>query len=213
MLEVREIRQHGPGTSRKSLLKGAKAQTAVNDADERLECAKSLSQQGQLLRATESKAASKWSSVVLQLPPKVLRFSLNAAQDTLPRNANLAMWRRKGGLSDACKLCGARQSLSHVLNQCPVALQLRRYNTHHDTVLEVIKSGIKPLLSDGDSVIADLHKQEPYTFPTHIAYTDLHPNLVFWNTSKKTVCLVELTICLRPGMKRCTASRIISTCT
>ena len=99
--------------------------------------------------------------MVLQLPPEVLRFSLNVAQDTLPHNTNLAMWRRNEGLPDACELCGMRQTLSHVLNQCPVALQLRHYNTHHDTVLEVIERGIKPLLFDGDSVIADLHKQEP----------------------------------------------------
>ena len=90
MLEVREIWQHDPGTSRKSLLKRAKAQI---DADRRPERAKSLPHQGQLLHATESKAASKRSSVVLQLPPEVLRFSLNAAQDTVPRDANLAMWR------------------------------------------------------------------------------------------------------------------------
>ena len=72
--------------------------------------------------ATEGKAASTWSSAVLQLPPEVLSFSLNAAQDTLPHNANLALWRKKDGLSDVCKLCRRRQTLSHVLRKCPVSL-------------------------------------------------------------------------------------------
>ena len=146
-----------PGASRKSLLKRAKAQVAVCDAERRLKHARSLQHQGQLLRATESKAAGMWSSVVLQLPPQVLKFSVNTAQDTLPHNANLALWRRKEGLSDACKLCGMRQTLPHVLNQCPIALQLRRYNTRHDAVLQVIVSGIKPFLSDGDCLVVDLH--------------------------------------------------------
>ena len=92
---------------------------------------------------------------------EVLSFSMNAAQDTLPHNANLALWRKKDGLSDVCKLCRMRQMLSHVLNQCPVSLHLRRYNTRHDAVLEVIKISIMPLLSDADRLIADLHSHQP----------------------------------------------------
>ena len=121
--------------------------------------------------------------------------SLNAAQDTLPHNSNLAMWRRKEGLSDECKLCGKRQTLAHVLNQCPVALQLRRYNTRHDAVLKVLERGIKPLLSDEDQLIADLPDHQPYIFPPHIFHTDLRPDIVIWNNSSRTVCLTELTIC------------------
>ena len=122
-------------------------------------------------------------------------FSLNAAQDTLPHNANLALWRRSDGLSDACKLCGMRQTLPHVLNQCPVSLHLRRYNTRHDAVLEVIESGIKPLLSDGECLLTDLQSDQPYIFAPHIAHTDLRPDIVLRNTSNRFVCLVELTIC------------------
>ena len=54
---------------------------------------------------------------------------------------------------------------SHVLNQCPVSLHLRRYNSRHDAELEVIRSSIMPLLSDADCLIADLHSHQPYTFP------------------------------------------------
>ena len=73
-----------------------------------------------------------------KLPPEALKFALNAAQDTLPHNANLAIWRRSEGLSSNCKLCGERQTLVHVLNHCQMALDLRRYNARHDAVLEVI---------------------------------------------------------------------------
>ena len=115
MLRVRGPWQTDPGANRKALLKRAKAQVSEFDSEARLEHARSLPHQGQLLRATEDKAAGIWSSAVLQLPPQVLSFSLNAAQDTLPHNANLALWRRRDGLSDACKLCGIRQTLPHIL--------------------------------------------------------------------------------------------------
>ena len=170
-------------------------QVSEFDSEARLEHGRSLPHQGQLLRATEDKAAGICSSAVLQLPPKVLSFSLNAAQDTLPHNANLALWRRRDGVSDTCKLCGMRQTLPHILNQCPVSLHLRRYNIRHDAVLEVIESGIKPLLSDGDCSLADLHDHQPYTFPPHIIHTDIRPDLVLWNNNSHLVCLVELTIC------------------
>ena len=88
MQEVREVWKEDPGASKKSLFKRAKAQVAVHDAQRRLDHTRSLQHQGQLLRATKSKAAGMWSSVVLQLPPQVLKFSANATQDTLPQNTN-----------------------------------------------------------------------------------------------------------------------------
>ena len=120
---------------------------------------------------------------------------MNAAQDTLPHNANLAMWKRKESLSDACKLCGVRQTLPHVLNQCSVALQIRRYNTRHDVVLQAIVRGIKPLLSEENKLVADLPDYQSYIFPPQISHTDLCPDLVIWKDKTRSICLVELTIC------------------
>ena len=166
-----------------------------NDTERRLHHARGLEHQGQLLRATDDKAAEMWSSAVMQLPPQVLSFSMNAVQDTLPHNANLALWRKKDGLSDACKLCGKRQTLPHILKQCPTALHLRRYNGRYDAVLEVIEQGIRPHLSEGDCLLVDLPDAQPYIFPPHISHTNLRPDLVLWNNCDKTVCLVEFTIC------------------
>ena len=189
MTEVREIWQADPGASRRSLLKRAKANASAKDTDRRMEHARNLPHQGQLLQATESSAASTWSATVLQLPPQVLRFSLNAAQDTLPHNFNLAMWKKRKKLSDACKLCGQTQTLAHVLNQCPVALHLHWYNIRHDAVLQVIKEGIQPLLHKDDNIMADIHDyqspHQPYNFPPQIAHTDLCPDIVIWNPEMK----------------------------
>ena len=91
MLEVRDIWQTDPGATKKSLVKKSKKYVDLCDKERRLEHARGLEHQGQLLRATDQKAAEILSSAVLQLPPEVLKFSLNAAQDTLPHNSNLAM--------------------------------------------------------------------------------------------------------------------------
>ena len=113
----------------------AKSAMAKEDAGKRMQHARALECQGQVFRCREDGAASIWSVAVQKLPPELLKFSLNAVQDTLPHNANLAIWRRREGLSSACKLCGKRQTLLHVLNNCPKALDMRRYNERHDAVL------------------------------------------------------------------------------
>ena len=63
-LEVRDIWQEDPDTNRK-LLKKVKIQATERESKKRLEHARSLQHQGQLMRATEDKAASTWSSAVL----------------------------------------------------------------------------------------------------------------------------------------------------
>ena len=116
-LEVRDIWHNDSDANRKTLLKKAKIQFTERESNKRLEDAKSQQHQGQLMHATEEKASSTLSSVEFQLQPEVLSLSLNAVQDTLSYNANLALWRKKDGLSDVCKLYKMWQTLSHVLNQ------------------------------------------------------------------------------------------------
>ena len=171
MTTTRDIWQKEPNFNKKSLSRRATAEIMASDTERRVQYAKGL----RAPRSTPAcKAAEIWSSAVLQLPPKVLSF---AAQDTWPHNANLALW-KKNTLLDACKLCGKRQTLPHVLNQCPIALKLRWYNVRHDAVLEVIEKSIRPHLSEGYSLLVDLPNFHPYTFPPNIAYTDLRPDLV-----------------------------------
>ena len=90
------------------------------------------------------------------------KFALNAANDTLPHNANLARWR---DLSDACKLCGGKQTLNH----CKTALDLWWFNVRHDCVLKLTDFAGKQVPEDMH-VVADLGEQ--YHFPTSLSYTD-----------------------------------------
>ena len=116
------------------------------------------------------------------------------AQDTLPHNANLSVWRRKEGLSDQCKLCSQRQTLLHVLNHCKVALGLRRFNIRHDNVLKMIFDQLQHQCSQEFQIAADL-PGSTYSFPSSVASTDMHPDLVMWSNAKQVVILVELTVC------------------
>lgn len=76
--------------------------------------------------------SSVWAQALWELPEKVMKFTLNAAQDTLPHNANLHLWKKLS--SPNCPLCFDQQTLNH----CPVALLSRRYNQYHDVVLELL---------------------------------------------------------------------------
>ena len=83
--------------------------------DERRETElKSLEKKGQMMRTASPDGASLWSKAVQSLPAEKMRFTLNAAVDTLPHNANLHLWKKKE--SDCCPLCKERQTLIHTLN-------------------------------------------------------------------------------------------------
>ena len=141
MLMAREVVAADPGASRKTILKRAKALVMTLDAETRLDHAKSLSKQGQihhLVPIDAIDATTLWADMVPRLPSECMKFVLNAVQDTLPHNANLAVWRSGAGISSQCKLCGKRQTQLHVLNHCQKALELRRFNERHNNVLNRI---------------------------------------------------------------------------
>ena len=83
----------------------------------------------------------------------------------------------------------------HVLNSCPKALSLRRYNERHDNVLEVLANFFENTLPEDFKVISDLPKYQPYIFPPHIAQTDERPDIVVWSDSAREVWVIELTVC------------------
>ena len=98
MLMARDILARDPSMNTKALLATAKTTVSKRDMEKRVQHAKSLKCQGQTFQCCEQGAATIWATAVQQLPPEILKFSLNAAQDTLPHNKNLAKWRRKEGL-------------------------------------------------------------------------------------------------------------------
>ena len=146
----------------------------------------SLRVQGKFLRMDGNLAY--WSEAVSSLPDREMRFAYNAAIDTLPTNANMALWYR-GQVSAQCKLCGT-QTLKHVLNSCQVALDQHRFDRRHDSVLSVTNTFITSHVTS-QHVLADL-PGESYSFPAHIAATEEQPDIVIWNDHQCT--LIELTV-------------------
>ena len=189
---IQQVMKEDPSCTRKSL-RIASMKKLKNEEDEtRADNLKSLPRQGQMMRIATPEAAPIWAKTIQYLPQHVFKFALNAAHDTLPHNANLHLWKKRS--SSNCTLCHQpAQNLIHVLNNCQVALQLRRYDMRHNQVLEAIAATIREHLPPSTSMSVDL--SDGYTFPTHIAATDLRPDIVWWNDDKKTITLVELTVC------------------
>ena len=96
-------------------------------------------------------------------------------------------------MHDVCPLCSSSQSLSHVLNNCPTAMDLRQYSRRHDKVLVVIGDFIQDHLNPSYSFTID-RPSATYAFPQHITPTDRRPDIVWWCDERRELCLLELAI-------------------
>ena len=178
--------------SRRTVLRAVKTCLAEEEVDKRHQVLCQLPAQGEMARSWEETSPELWVKAVQGLPSEPLKFALNASLNTLPTNANLHTWGKKP--SDVCPLCqGGRQSLLHVLNNCPVAMELRRYSVRHDAVLQVIGDFIKAHLLPHYSITIDI-PSESYRFPHHITPTCLRPDIVWWSDQRKELWLFELTV-------------------
>ena len=166
---------------------------------ERLAHAAKLKVQGGIFEIVDGIAPTIWSKAVQSLPSGLMKFALNAAQYTLTHNVNLAYCH---SLSDAFKLCGGRQMLLHLLNNCPVALQCRRYNQLHGLVLEVISAFLTELLDSDYTIVSDLAGADTYIFPPTLATTDLHPDIVVLSEVKRHATIIELTVPFESKFKK-----------
>jgi hypothetical protein len=144
-----------------------------------------------MARAWEENSTGLWVKAVKALPPEPMKFA-HASLNTLPTNANLHKWGKK--VSDVCPLCReSRQSLPHILNNCAVAMELRRYSKRHDDVLKIFGDFIWDHLPPEFSITID-SESAPYMFPQHIITTDMRPDIVWWSDHLRELWLFELTI-------------------
>ena len=192
------IESSGAFKSRQALARAAKSLLAEEDAERRSEHLHSLSAQGLMSRCWGQKSPQLWVVAVEGLPPEPLKFTLNAVLDTLPTNSNLRRWGKKS--HDTCPLCSSRQSLSHVMNNCPTAMNLCRYSRRHDKVLEVLGGFIREHLSPSFGFTIDL-PSSVYSFPQHITPTDSRPDILWWCEGSRSLWLLELTVSFEPQME------------
>ena len=193
--EVVNVMKEDPGATRKKITTHVKAKVQAADNEARLTHCAGLKVQGQTVRSFQGKAADLWSTTVQSLPEHVFKFALNAVTNTLPHNKNLFLWKKL--TSPKCQLCSEEQTLQHVLNNCTAALEMRRYNERHDSVLACIHSFLSSHMPQGSCITVDLPNSS-YTFPQNIATTDERPDIVIWNDS--AIHMVELTIPFETGI-------------
>lgn len=104
--------------------------------EERQARAVGMKQQGAWMRweATQDRRVT-WQDI-WKAEGSRLSFLLRAVYDVLPSPANLHTW----GIAEnpACKLCGRRGSLEHILSSCQTSLAEGRYRWRHDQVLATL---------------------------------------------------------------------------
>ena len=100
MVVAREALTVDPGMGRKKLSRIAKNMVAENDNNTTFSTVISSERQTAALHHVEEEAAAEWAAALECLSPSELRFALNACQDTLPHNSNLALWK---GHPSECK--------------------------------------------------------------------------------------------------------------
>ena len=90
----------------------------------------------------EKGIAVTWKSFIWSVPRSVEKFAINAGLNTLPSGDNLKRWGER--TSDLCNVCilNKKQTLSHVLSYCSVALEQGRYTWRHNSVLRSIHNFI-----------------------------------------------------------------------
>ena len=94
---------------------------------------KTLVQQGNFLDI----ASAQHEDIIWKyMKQGTLKFLLNASLDTLPTNANLFKWNKK--TSDKCKQCKCRETTSHILNGCRVALESGKFLWRHNSIINYI---------------------------------------------------------------------------
>ncbi len=153
-----------------------------------------LLQQGNLLKLLHLQSSDlTWRSMIYNLPRGVLSFAVRATIDFLPTFSNLRNWGKRTTVN--CKLCGNKETLSHVLNSCPVSLEQGRLTWRHNTILSHIIKLFKSSFSSC-SIFADIpgHSTGGGTIPPDILVTKLKPDMVVIHDDGVSIDLIELTV-------------------
>ena len=173
-------------------------------------------QQGQQGRWTTWEDALQrslsWNDI-WHLAPLRISFLIRAVYDQLPSGDNLKKWQLTD--DENCPLCGATQTLQHVLSACKEALAKGRYTWRHNQVLgrvvEAIEEAKKVNGSSPSSqprsilggandwkITADLPGRRDY--PCVIQSNNCRPDIVLTSEAGKVCIVVELTVPFESNM-------------
>ena len=106
----------------KSQAAASKLLVTEDHEDRLLNSLKHLEKQGHMSRYSFPDGGKLWARALESVSDKHLRFALNSAIDTLPHNADLALWKKLGKYN--CPLYSEKQTLTHIFNCCKVAREV-----------------------------------------------------------------------------------------
>ncbi len=178
-------------------VESVKAKVKLNIAEEFHEMwtkhIKTLTVQGRFLEILSMEESHiTWRSLIYNLPRGILQFAVNSTIDTLATNANLKRWGKRTNAK--CDLCGQRETLHHVLNNCQYMLD--RYAWRHNSILHYIYGHFTVQCSQQVSIYMDIPGLHDgiSTIPADILVTNLKPDLIIVNRPEKTITLFELSV-------------------
>ena len=128
---------------------------------------------------------SQWTNVLQILPSNIYSFVNRYLSNSLANGTNAVKW----GITNisTCLFCSEKQTLGHVIGGCAIALQQKRYNWRHDSVLLNIIKSLSPL--NGAEIFCDI---EGYKNPSIITGLAERPDLLLKKGSK--LLILELTV-------------------
>jgi len=155
-----------------------------------------LSMQGDLIRLVEDELGDIEFLMIRNVPRVLLAFGTRAISNSLASPDNLAKWSKI--VNPSCRICGKIPcNLFHILSNCNVSLNQKRYNVRHALILDYLVMIFKENKYENFEVYSDLegHRVEGGSIPSKLLVTTDKPDIVIVNKTKnnQNVTLVELT--------------------
>jgi len=158
-----------------------------------------LVKQGNLLKLIADKDSGdlEWLAAKYSLPKGLLSFGARAILDVLPTQTNLLQWGK--ATSDKCTLCQGQETLLHILNFCPVALNQGRFTYRHNAIIRHLTNHMLHTAQQQKlsiNTFADItgHTINGGTIPAQIITTTEKPDITLINKESKSITLIELTV-------------------
>ena len=101
-----------------------------------------------------SRELQKWFEMITPLMANIYKFARKALIFCLANNSNLKRWNKS--TTDKCYLCDKKQTQLHVLSNCIVSVNEKRYTWRHNSVLKTLLTYIMQLQQHGYELYIDI---------------------------------------------------------
>ncbi|KAL0218001.1 hypothetical protein RCL1_008849 [Eukaryota sp. TZLM3-RCL] len=176
-----------------------------------------LQSQGEAMRSVKMNDSNntnckyEWLSMLIDLPPSVLKFGMNGTLNTLPTANNLTLWKIKRKMPDGnkivkshCLSCGHDNArLGRVLCYCDFILNNGLFNPpkwRHDRVLTLLIDLINPFLKEFQ-LYCDLPSHQHYYESLPLVNSNLRPDIILINGNN--LIIGELTCPMESSLSSC----------